>query len=120
MVIALLSWLGSFTFIWLSCVLPQIMVHLPHSKFSSTLFTVLLLELLPTFWFFFVFTMIEQSHFIVKEGQCTLILFILSYPGTGLIDIIKIDASLSLFKILPVCSFHPHLLLQCSNSSVAV
>lgn len=120
MVIALLSWLSSFAFLWSSCVLPQIMVHLPDSTFSSTLFTVLLPELLSKVWGFSVFTMIEQSHFTVKESQCTLILLILSYPATGLNDIIKIGASLLLFKILPVCSFQSHLLLQCPNSSVAV
>lgn len=60
------------------------------------------------------------SHFIVKECQCTLILLILSYPGLVLNDIIKIDASLLLFKILSVCKFQPHLLVRCQNSSVAV
>lgn len=89
-------------------------------KFSSTLFTVLLPEFLSKFWDFFLSSVIEQSHFIVKEYQWTLILLILSYPGMVLNDIIKIDASPLLFKILSVCSFQPHLLLQCQNSSVAV
>jgi len=44
----------------------------------------------------------EQSHFIVRECQCTLILLILSYPGMILNDMIKIDASLLLLKILSV------------------
>lgn len=79
--IALLSWFISFSFIWLSCVLPQRMVHLP----DSTLFTVLLPEFLSKFWGFFHSTMIEQSHFIVKECQCTLILLILSYGFTLLL-----------------------------------
>lgn len=72
------------------------------------------------FGIFFLSAVIEQSHFVVKVYQCTLILLILSYPGMVLNDIIKIDASPLLFKILSVRSFQPHLLLQCQNSSVTV
>lgn len=68
--------------------------------------------------FFLLSTMIEQSHFIVKKCQFTLIFLILSYPGMVVNDVIKRDACLLLLKFLSVCSFQPYLLSQGQTSSV--
>lgn len=117
MVTVLLSWFISFSFTW-SCVLPQCTFHLQTPSSAPLCSQSYLNSFLNLGAFFLLSTMIEQSHFIVKKCQFTLIFLILSYPGMVVNDVIKRDACLLLLKFLSVCSFQPYLLSQGQTSSV--